>query len=276
MNRDVLETALEWERTGVTVAMATVVEAIGSVPGKLGARLLVAGDGRVAGTVGGAGLEERAKALCRAVLDGSAQGGLHRFELARHKPGGLDSICGGSVALFVELMTPRPHLVLFGGGHVGQALATVCDAVGYRYTVCDDRPEFATSALFPRAAECVVGNAQAFFAGRDAHAYSHLFVLGYSHHQDEDTLAEALVHFRGKIGLIGSQAKRNDLATRLAARGVDRRQFERRVQCPIGLEIGAETPAEIAVAVIATVISDFRSGSGSSSRAGSRTSTGDD
>ena len=254
-----LEAILDLERRGVRFAVATVVEAVGSVPGKLGARMIVTTDGRELGTVGGAGLEEKVKTLARAAL-ASGRGGLHRFELARQKPGGLDSICGGSVAIFIEIMNPRPHLVLFGGGHVGLAVARLCELLEYRYTVVDDRPDYASGERFPNAVETVVGHAADFFDRRDLTPYSHLYVLGYSHHEDEETLAEVLQRFPRRIGLIGSRSKRTDLRARLAARGIDEADFDRRVTCPIGLPIGAETPAEIAVAILGEVIADFRSG----------------
>ncbi len=267
MNPGILEAILDLERRGVRFAVATVVEAVGSVPGKLGARMIVTADGRELGTVGGAGLEEKVKALARAALaEGSGSGagggrrggGLHRFELARQKPGGLDSICGGSVSIFIEVMNPRPHLVLFGGGHVGVAVTRLCDVLEYRYTVVDDRPEYSSRERFPNAAETVTGHAADFFRGRDLSSYSHLYVLGYSHHEDENTLAEALVHFPGRIGLIGSKLKRTDLRARVVARGADESSFDQRVTCPIGLPIGAETPAEIAVAILGEVIRDYR------------------
>jgi xanthine dehydrogenase accessory factor len=262
----VLEAILDLERRGVRIAVATVVETVGSVPGKLGARMIVTADGRGLGTVGGAGLEEKVKVLARAAL-ASGRGGLHRFELARQKPGGLDSICGGSVAIFIEIMNPRPHLVLFGGGHVGLAVARLCDLVEYRYTVVDDRPDYASRERFPRAVETVAGHAAEFFLRRDLTPYSHLYVLGYSHHEDEGTLVHALKSFPGRIGLIGSRSKRTDLRTRLVAQGIEEAVFDQRVICPIGLSIGAETPAEIAVAILGEVIQDFRSGSPSKRQA---------
>jgi xanthine dehydrogenase accessory factor len=258
MNPGILSQIVALERRGVRLAVATVVEAVGSVPGKLGARLLLATTGEIAGTVGGAGLEEKVKGLLENVLQGRERPGLHRFELARQKPGALDSICGGSVTIFIELMTPRPHLILFGGGHVGLAVARLCDLLDYRHTVVDDRAEYANRERFPTAAETFVGHAADFFRGRDLAPYSHVYVLGYSHHEDESTLAAALHSFPGPIGLIGSRSKRTDLRSRLAAQGIAENDFDRKVQCPIGLDIHAETPAEIAVAILGEVIRHHR------------------
>jgi xanthine dehydrogenase accessory factor len=258
MNPGILSEIVALERQGVRLGVATVVEAQGSVPGKLGARMVLTATGETMGTVGGAGLEEQVKRLLRETLAGRERPGLHRFELARQKPGGLDSICGGSVGIFIEIMNPRPHLVLFGGGHVGLAVARLCDLLDYRHTVVDDRSEYSNRARFPTAAETFVGHAADFFRGRDVAPYSHLYVLGYSHHEDEATLAAALRAFPGPIGLIGSRSKRVDLRTRLAAHGIPEAEFDARVQCPIGLDIQAETPAEIAVAILGEVIRQHR------------------
>ena len=260
MNPGILEAMVELERRGVRFVVAAVVEAVGSVPGKLGARLVLTTDGRQLGTVGGAGLEEKVKGLARAAL-ASGRGGLHRFDLARQKAGGLDSICGGSVSIFIEVMKPRPHLILFGGGHVALAVARLCDVLEYRYSVVDDRPEFSSRERFPYAAETVTGHAADFFTdARDLAPYTHLYILGYSHHVDEETLAIALAlpRFAGPIGLIGSRLKRTDLGARVAARGVDPEAFAARVACPIGLPIGGETPGEIAVAILGEVIRSYR------------------
>ncbi|HWN83276.1 MAG TPA: XdhC family protein, partial [Candidatus Udaeobacter sp.] len=156
------------------------------------------------------------------------------------------------------LMNPRPHLVLFGGGHVGLAVARLCDLLDYRYTVVDDRADYANRERFPAAVETVVGHAADFFRGRDLAPYSHVYVLGYSHHEDESTLAAALQSFSGAIGLIGSRSKRTDLQARLIAQGISAGDFDRKVQCPIGLDIHAETPAEIAVAILGEVIRHHR------------------
>jgi xanthine dehydrogenase accessory factor len=265
VNSGILNEIVALERRGVRLGVATVVEAVGSVPGKLGARLLLTATGETRGTVGGAGLEERVKALLRDALEGKARPGLHRFELARQKPGGLDSICGGSVAIFIEVMNPRPHLVLFGGGHVGLAVARLCDLLDYRHTVVDDRAEYAHAERFPNAVETFVGHAADFFRGRDLAPYSHLYVLGYSHHEDEATLLAALRSFKGPIGLIGSRSKRTDLRARLAAQGIPETEYDARVVCPIGLDIQAETPAEIAVAILGEVIRQHRTASVSTS-----------
>src|SRR6267378_6970119 len=101
MNRSLLQKSLELIDAGIPHAVATIASAKGSVPGKPGASMIVLADGAFFGTVGGAGLEEKVKALARKCLDGR-KGGIHRVDLAYYKEGALDSLCGGSVEVFIE------------------------------------------------------------------------------------------------------------------------------------------------------------------------------
>ena len=107
VSRSVLRRAAELADAGVSFALCTVLSARGSLPGKAGAKMIVTADGAQFGTVGGAGLEERTKALGLACL-ASRKGGVHRFDLSYHRignsPGALDSLCGGSVEILVEYM----------------------------------------------------------------------------------------------------------------------------------------------------------------------------
>jgi len=239
-------------------AVATVVQARGSVPGKVGARMIVRPDGSQEGTVGGAGLEAKVKRLALDAIE-TRRSGTHRFELARQKPGGLDSVCGGNVEVFVEYMAPRPHLLIAGGGHVGEAVSRLCEPLGYQHSVADVRPEFATAERFPAARGLFSMPPDELFEKIDLGDYSHLLVLGHDHHVDGEIVIEALRRgFEGSLGVIGSETKRRDFRSRCVERGLGGEVFDRYVHCPIGIPIDAETPDEIAVAILAEVIRDYR------------------
>jgi len=243
----------------VPLAVATVVGARGSVPGKLGARMLVLADGTQEGTVGGAGLEAEVKRIALAAI-ANRSSGTHRFELSRQKAGGLDSVCGGGVEVFVEYIAPRPHLLVCGGGHVGLALARLCDQLDYAYSVADVRPEFASPKRFPNARARFPLAPEELFAQADLTLYSHLLVVGHSHQIDGEIVCGALERrFAGYLGVIGSETKRREFRARALAQGIPETTFDAGIVCPIGLAIEAETPAEIAVAVLAEVIQGYRS-----------------
>ena len=241
---------------GRAFAVATVAEATGSVPGKAGSKMIVLPDGTQFGTVGGAGLEQKVKALCLAAI-GETKGGLSSFDLMYYKEGALDSLCGGSVQVFVEYMAPLPHLLIAGGGHCGLEIAKLCDQLGYFHTVLDDRAEFVSGERFPTARRTVRALPADFFASEDLSAYSHVVLVGWSHKIDTDLLFHLVQKFPRWIGVISSKSKKREMFLRLKARGIAEEALGR-VVAPVGLPIGAESPAEIAVSILAQIIASLR------------------
>lgn len=252
----VMRRALELLELGKPFALATVASARGSVPGKPGAKMIVLPDRSQIGTVGGAGLEEKVKTIALECL-ASRKGGVFRFDLSYHRPGGLDSLCGGSVEIVVEPMPGRPHVLICGGGHVGLEVARLCDQLEYAHSVVDDRAEFASAERFPSARGRFVAAPEAFFPTADLSAYSHVLVLGYSHRVDTDVLEHCLRRFTGFIGVIASRAKRKEMFQRMRERGLADADLAR-VEAPLGVAIGGETPAEIAVSILGSVIRDHK------------------
>ena len=243
---------LELIEAGQPFATVTVAKAAGSVPGKQGSKMLVLPDGRQFGTIGGAGLEEKVKGLARQALE-SGKGGIHKFDLMYYKEGALDSLCGGSVEVMIEIYKPVPHLLIAGGGHCGLEVAKLCDQLGYFYSVVDDRPEYASKERFPHARHHFVAKPEELFTGQDLSPYTHVVVLGYSHRIDTDLLFGLVQKYSGWIGVIGSKSKKLEMFRRLKARGVTDEQLAR-VEVPVGLQIGAESPAEIAVSILGSII----------------------
>jgi xanthine dehydrogenase accessory factor len=245
---------------GRAFAVATVAETRGSVPGKQGAKLLFLPDGATFGTVGGAGLEQKVKALCRKALE-ERKGGLASFDLMYYKEGALDSLCGGSVKVLVEYMAPVPHLLIAGGGHCGLEIAKLCDQLGYHHSVLDDRAEYASRERFPGAKRALQAMPEDFFATEDLAPYSHVVLVGWSHKIDTDLLFHLVRKFPRWIGLISSKTKKLEMFRRLKARGIPESDLGR-VVAPVGLPIGAQTPAEIAVSILGQIIATVRNPDG--------------
>ncbi|MBI3854382.1 MAG: XdhC family protein [Planctomycetes bacterium] len=241
---------------GRAFAVATVAEAKGSVPGKQGAKMILLPDGTQFGTVGGAGLEQKVKGLCRKALE-EKKGGLASFDLMYYKEGALDSLCGGSVQILVEYVAPVPHLLIAGGGHCGLEIAKLCDQLGYVHSVLDDRAEYASGERFPNARRTVQATPEDFFAREDLSAFTHVVLVGWSHKIDTDLLFHLVQKFPGWIGLISSKTKKLEMFRRLKARGIPEASLAR-VVAPVGLPIGAETPAEIAVSILGQIIAALR------------------
>jgi xanthine dehydrogenase accessory factor len=167
---------------------------------------------------------------------------------------------GGERWLLDPSQRPDLHVVLFGAGHVGRALARVLGTLPCRVVWVDGR-----DGEFPAA---VPGNVRVEatdvpLAEVDAAPPGTCFlVMTHSHALDFD-IGEAILR-RGDFryfGMIGSRTKRRSFEQRLARRGVD----AARMTCPIGVPgIVGKEPEVIAVAVAAQLLqlraaSDVRS-----------------
>ncbi len=255
MDRRLTREALRLMELHQPFARATVVKTTGSVPGKLGASMIVRADGSYVGTIGGAALEEEVKALAAKALE-RREGDLHHFDLQAWKDGGLPSLCGGSVEIAIEYVPARPNLLLWGGGHVAHALAEILPTLEYDFSVADDRPDWVGAERFPHAERRIVVAPEALWDAIDPASFTHLYLLGYDALKDLEVLRGALDRFPNAIGLIASASKREHLFARLRADGRSRESIAR-VRSPIGLDIGAQTPPEIAVSVVAEIVASL-------------------
>ena len=256
---------------GESVAMASVIEASGSVPGKPGARLALTPSGARFGTIGGAGLELKVEDALRGMLNGGRQqvrekgGRVETFVLYKDAKGEeatpLDSLCGGRVTVAMEVMNPMPHVLIAGGGHVGRAVAIVCDTLGWSHSVFDVRAEYADAERYPFASELHAGSVSGFLEGEDSDSlarFSDVLLLGHDWAVDQEFLLVVLGRLEGgarpRIGAIGSTVKWNAFREAAVDAGVSEEALDS-VRCPIGLDIGADSPEEIAVAVCAEIMS---------------------
>ncbi|MAZ23900.1 MAG: hypothetical protein CMB22_03720 [Euryarchaeota archaeon] len=269
MSRTVLAWVVERVDAGERVAMASVISASGSVPGKPGARLAVSSDGTKFGTVGGAGLEMMVENALRDLLKVSASetrkigGRVETFIL--HKDGkgkeavALDSLCGGRVTVAMEVVEPVPHILISGGGHVGRSVAIVCDTLGWKHSVFDVRKEFANDDRYPFAEEIHSGPVSDFFnsgGGKSISRFTDVLILGHDWEVDQEFLIGCLKRNSdgaARIGVIGSTNKWKGFRDAAIKSGIDEMELSS-ARCPIGLDIGADSPEEIAVAICAEIL----------------------
>ncbi len=201
-------------------ALCTVVATDRSAPRDAGAKMLVAPDGSICGTVGGGPLE--ASVLFEAVqlLRGGGGSGMRRFALttagdaaeplpATPSPGeDLGMKCGGEASVFIDVVRPAARLVLYGAGHVGERVANLAAEAGLSAVVVDDRPDFARRERFPRAAEVRCADLEKEpLGGLSPGQEDFVVVLTRCHALDEAVLEAALRTPARYVGLIGSRRK---------------------------------------------------------------------
>lgn len=241
------------------MVLATVVKARGSVPRHTGAKMLVYGDGRASGTVGGGEMEARIIEEAKLAL---ANGRPHTLNYALVDPKrGDPGLCGGEVEVYLEPYLPPATVYIFGCGHVGQALAAQAHLAGFRVIVSDDRPELVTPEHIPHADKYLPGSPAEVLAAEPIHNNTFVALVTRQVKLDRDILLHILPAPARYIGVMGSRRRWTHTSKLLLEAGVAEAELSR-IRSPLGLDIHAETPAEIAVSIMAEIIKVKAEGEG--------------
>ena len=249
-------------RADQPVAVATVIDG----PGQVGARRVIwpvtepGPDGAEprqrpsSGTLGsGDRLDQAVDDDARGML---AQG---RTGVRRYGPDGERR--RDELSVFVQSFAPPPRMLVFGAIDFAAAVARAGKFLGYRVTVCDARPVFATRRRFPDADEVVTDWPHRYLAGQTVDARTVICVLTHDPKFDVPLLEVALRTPAGYIGAMGSRRTHDDRLARLREVGLSEEELAR-LRSPIGLDLGARTPEETAVAIAAELIQLRWGGSG--------------
>ncbi len=237
------------------VAIATVITHPDAA--WIGRRLVIRPEA-VAGSLGSARADAAVTDDARGLL------ALGRSEVLEYGPDG--ERLGDGMEVFVSSLAPPPRMLVFGAIDFAAALARQGSFLGYRVTVCDARPVFATRARFPTADEVVVDWPHRYLASQaeegavDRHTV--ICVLTHDPKFDVPVLEVALrLPHVGYVGAMGSRRTHDDRMNRLKAAGLTDAELSR-LSSPIGLDLGARTPEETAVSIAADIIAKRWGGGG--------------
>ena len=159
----------------------------------------------------------------------------------------------GEPAYYAEPAVMAGTVYIFGGGHVGAALAPVLHYVGFRVAVFDNRPDFATPEYYSGADEVIFGEYQNFSPWITLQPEDYVAIMTPGHQADREVLLQALRSPATYIGCIGSRSKIAGTRAWLAEHGILDEAWGR-VHAPIGIPLGGRTPEEIAVSIAAEMI----------------------
>ncbi|AIW90005.1 XdhC protein [Treponema sp. OMZ 838] len=281
MDTEILKYITADTANGITGVLCTIIEAHGSSPREAGTSMWVTPE-RIRGTVGGGGSEHEVIKQAREMLKTGDTTCIIKKNLTAEE--GL--ACGGSIQVYLEKIGNDPELFIFGGGHVGRALAKIASFIGFRVTVWDDRADCITEDLFPTARRLCCPLEQLFLketaasgqnnqaahdnspscgiaAPQEAVPASHTVLQFHEnvycvavtrgHRCDADVLRYLCGKKLAYIGMIGSFEKNAAVVKLLADEGIGKEYLDS-IYKPIGLPIRAETPEEIAVSIAAELI----------------------
>ncbi|HUP65392.1 MAG TPA: xanthine dehydrogenase accessory protein XdhC [Thermoanaerobaculia bacterium] len=248
------EQLLELIDAGIPCAAVTVVDVMGSVPNERGSKMIVTTDGLHSGTVGGGKIEKKAIDEAIAMISrGSAKSPTHFVSWSLQKDVGMT--CGGSVKLYFEAFNVSVwNVVVFGAGHVSQALTPILLQLDCRVTCIDPRDEWLSRLpSSPKLRKVQSDDMPSEVAKLPDDAYVLLMTMG--HTTDKPILIEILRSGRQfpYLGVIGSKAKAVRLRKDVAEAGLPD-ELQHAFRCPVGIQIGTNAPGEIAVSIAAQLI----------------------
>ena len=240
-SKSILDFAPALKRPAV---LCTLVSVVGSAPQEPGARMWVSVD-RFEGTLGGGKFEAEVLDFARSLVgrrDARAQ--LKEYVLCKE----MGQCCGGRVQVFFEPVLRRKQAHIFGGGHVGRALAEVLAGSPLDVVLIEPREEWS------QPAEGVVVTREdpvAYLGGRVWDQDDAACVLTHSHDLDFRLVSELLKRPLGYLGLIGSEHKAKVFQARLATAGMADVEslWEERVRCPMGDGTPSKNPKAIAISI---------------------------
>jgi len=240
-----LKTVIE---QGIPTVLCVVTGTTGSTPRKAGSKMLVFQDGTIKGTVGGGSVEFQSIQDALKIISCGEP-----FSKRFHLEDDLKMHCGGTMEIYFEPIGCLPKLYIFGGGHIGKALAGYASGLGFRPFVYDQREGIFDGWNMP-GVETRIGD---FLQIIDLLAFdnnTYIAVVTHKHDFDETVLLACLRHEYAYLGMIGSKRKVAEIRKNaLENHSIPETQLQK-VDMPIGIPFAAETPAEIAISIVAKMI----------------------
>ena len=236
--------------TGVSFVMVTLTSTRGSAPQDPGAKIIVTDDGLYVGTVGGGKVEAAAIHKALTILSSPTQ--LPPETVCWNLQKDIGMSCGGeSTFLFEHFHQKNWPVVIFGAGHVAQALTRLLSKLDCHVICVDSRQEWVAKLSgvkgihHPHPKEIVSTlNPKSFFM---------CMTMGHAH--DVPILLELAKYAPDcpYVGVIGSEVKGLKIKKELTEAGVSA-AFIDKLRVPMGLPIGSNHPYEIAISIAAELI----------------------
>ncbi|KAF0194659.1 MAG: xanthine dehydrogenase accessory factor [Bacteroidetes bacterium] len=246
---EIINELISIEKNRIPAVLCIVTATTGSTPRKAGSKMIVFQDGTCRGTIGGGSIEFQVIREAQSLISSGGNIQVRNFKLLED----LNMQCGGSMEIYFEPIACQPKLYIFGGGHIGKALAGYATGLGFHPVVIDPRQGiFDDWNLF--AGELMSGDYLDMAASLDFNDNTYIVIVTHQHESDEKLLHYCALKEFAYLGMIGSKRKVGEISKRAIETGKLTAEILSGIDMPIGIPFAAETPAEIAISIIAKMI----------------------
>jgi len=250
---DIIEKIYQFIKEKIPFVIATVIEAEGSTPGKIGFKMIITSKRETFGTVGGGTIEKMVeKDALQFLIRG--MNGTKEYDLQADKETSKEAtgmLCGGAVKVYFEIHVPKRKIYIFGGGHVSQALERMLPMEKYSIVIIDNREQFVLQSLHPFADERVCEQYMEFLEHFEPEVSSYVVIVTHGHSFDYDVLRMIIKNdiVLKYIGMIGSKIKVKATLDKI------KDEFGEvnleNLYSPIGIDLGGSSASEIALSIAA-------------------------
>jgi xanthine dehydrogenase accessory factor len=282
---DILDLWRSLERNGDQAVLATVIRTRGSSYRLPGARLLIAPDGRHAGSISGGCLEDELLKKAWWLTEsgpatrrydttsegeiGSGYGlgcnGIIHIRLERltpQTPSALTEIDAvwqtrrptqyrhpsvDGEPPFVETLQPPIRLLIFGAGQDALPLTQFAGFLGWHTHIYDGRAHYIKSQSFPHAGRVELRTPATQIP---IDPWTVAVLMSHSYSQDLEVLKQLASNPPAYIGLLGPRKRSLQL---LSDANLAETQLSPTLHAPMGLDIGADGPQQVALSVLAEI-----------------------
>ena len=246
--------SIELRKENTPYVCATLVDTKGSAPQDVGAKIIFTKNGLHWGTIGGGKIENHCQQFSLELLNDEQCDPsplLRSWNLQKD----IGMTCGGVVSVYFEIFKPekRWHIAVFGAGHVSQKLCPILSGLDSQLFCIDSRKEWLDKFSLKGNFKTICLDSPKEFL-KEIPPESFILLMTQGHSTDLPILKEALENYNFPyVGVIGSQAKANNMKKGLKEQGVAAELMDKFV-CPIGEAIGNNSPYEIGLSITAQVL----------------------
>lgn len=253
MMKSYWDAACELQNDAKSFVVVTVLGSRGSAPQDTGAKAIIIADGIHWGTVGGGKVEARAIVYAQELLAKGQQTAPQVITWNLQRDIGMS--CGGEITYLFEVHKSATwEIVIFGAGHVSQALIRVLDNLNCQITCIDNRSEWLDKLPSSRKIKKIYSVDPSQIV-ETLHKNCYFIIMTQGHAMDLPILKKLYTEFPDAsfIGNIGSRVKGMKLRKELIEFGIAENVLTD-FRCPVGLALGQNHPFEIAISVSAQLI----------------------
>lgn len=222
--------------------IATIFGVEGKVNIKAGARLMLNSDENITTDI------EESSLLALLIKDA---------EIAlqtQHSSVNKYQLLSGSVDVFIEVIQPPTHLIIFGAGHDAVPTAQFAKAMGWHVTIIDCRASEATKERFSMADEVILTCREIFHKQITVDARTIAVVMTHNYLDDLEIMKMLMPSPARYLGFLGPKHRTERLLQDLNAEGINYTTEQlQRLHGPVGIDIGGDTPEAISLSMIAEI-----------------------